>query len=170
LKPKLNKRLTAWADSSEERDAGFKKLKGDRDEWRAEAGRIGKAIAAAGHSPTLLSMLAEAEAKVQVADRRIEAYKAPDVKTSVSEIRGYVTKALLDLRSLLHTVVDKAKLKLSQHVDELVLTPRETETGRVYEVTGNWRLLPAKECVISMVARDGIEPPTPAFSGLRSTS
>ena len=31
---------------------------------------------------------------------------------------------------------------------------------------GNWRLLPEEECVISMVARDGIEPPTPAFSGL----
>jgi len=31
-----------------------------------------------------------------------------------------------------------------------------------------WKLLPEKQCVISMVARDGIEPPTPAFSGLAS--
>ena len=166
----LNKRLTTMADSSNEQNAGFNKLKADRDERRAEAQRIGKAIAAAGHSPTLLKMLAEVEAKVQDADRRIEVHKAPDIKTSVAEVREYVTKALLDLRSLLHTVVHKAKLKLAQHLVELVLTPRETETGRVYEVTGNWRLLPDKECVISLVARDGIEPPTPAFSGLRSTS
>jgi hypothetical protein len=116
-------------------------------------------------------LLAEVEAKIQDADRRMEAYKAPNQKISAEGVREYVTKALLDLRSLLHTVVDKAKLKLAQHVGELVLTPRETEAGgRVYEVTGTWRLMPEKECVISMVARDGIEPPTPAFSGLRSTS
>jgi hypothetical protein len=31
---------------------------------------------------------------------------------------------------------------------------------------GEWELLPEKKCVILVVARDGIEPPTPAFSGL----
>ena len=48
---------------------------------------------------------------------------------------------------------------------ELVLTPKETEDGKVYEVTGEWQLLPEKKCVILVVARDGVEPPPPAFSG-----
>jgi hypothetical protein len=51
-----------------------------------------------------------------------------------------------------------------------VLTPKQRDGEWVYEVTGDWELLPEKKCVILMVARDGIEPPTPAFSGLRSTS
>jgi hypothetical protein len=34
---------------------------------------------------------------------------------------------------------------------------------------GRFRLCAAK-CFGMMVARDGVEPPTPAFSGLRSTS
>ena len=57
-----------------------------------------------------------------------------------------------------------------QHVKELVLTPGKRDGEEVYEVSGEWELLPEKKCVILLVARDGIEPPTPAFSGLRSTS
>jgi hypothetical protein len=64
----------------------------------------------------------------------------------------------------------KAKVKLAQHIKELVLTPKERDGKWVYEVTGDWELLPEKKCVILLVARDGVEPPTPAFSGLRSTS
>ena len=78
-------------------------------------------------------------------------------------------KSVLDLKSLLRTVTQKTKVKLAQHVKELVLTPGKRDGEDVYEVSGEWELLPEKKCVILLVARDGIEPPTPAFSGLRST-
>ena len=51
-----------------------------------------------------------------------------------------------------------------------MLTPGKRDGEEVHEVSGEWELLPEKKCVILLVARDGIEPPTPAFSGLRSTS
>ena len=59
---------------------------------------------------------------------------------------------------------------IGQHVKELVLTPGKRDGEEVYEVSGEWELRREKKCVIFLVARDGIEPPTPAFSGLRSTS
>ena len=78
---------------------------------------------------------------------------------------GYAFKSVLDLKSLLRTVTQKTKVKLAQHVKELVLTPGKRDGEEVYEVSGEWELLPEKKCVILLVARDGIEPPTPAFSG-----
>ena len=69
-----------------------------------------------------------------------------------------------NLCSLLRENIHLAKAELITHVHELVLTPKQTNAGPVYEVTGDWKLLPEKECVIWLVARDGIEPPTPAFS------
>ena len=84
----------------------------------------------------------------------------------------YATKSMLHMRSLFRNTLEisRAKLELSQHLTTLVLTPKQGEQGPFYEVTGDWNLLPDERCVILMVARDGIEPPTPAFSGPRSTS
>jgi len=46
------------------------------------------------------------------------------------------------------------------------VTPTDTPSGPVYEVSdGGMNLLPGKD-VMPLVARDGIEPPTPAFSGM----
>ena len=76
----------------------------------------------------------------------------------------------MELRELLHQDPSRSKATLSQHIGQLVLTPTETPSGPVYEVSdGGMNLLPRKD-VMPLVARDGIEPPTPAFSGLRSTS
>ncbi len=61
-------------------------------------------------------------------------------------------------------------MKLAQHIKELVLTPKQRNGEWVYEVTGDWELLPEKKSVILMVARDGIEPPTRGFSVLFSYS
>ena len=140
------------------------RLRVERDQHRAEAQRFGRAIGSSGHSPTLLSMLAKSENNAEL-DMRIEAQRPPDIKTSTQEIRDYVLKSALDLKSLLKTVTQKTKVKLAQHVKELVLTRSKKDDEDVYEVSGDWEFLPEKKCVILLVARDGIEPPPPAFSG-----
>jgi hypothetical protein len=91
-------------------------------------------------------------------------------KACTEEIRDYVLKSSLDLKSLLKTVTQKTKVKLARHVKELVLTPAKRDGEGVYEVSGEWELLPEKKCVILVVARDGIEPPTRGFSVRCSTS
>ncbi len=45
------------------------------------------------------------------------------------------------------------------------MTPVQHDSGPVFEVSGAWKLTPDSN-VMPVVARDGIEPPTPAFSGL----
>ena len=57
---------------------------------------------------------------------------------------------------------------MAKHVRPLVLTPEDTPTGPLFAVTGGVHVPLSNECVMPVVARDGIEPPTPAFSGLRS--
>jgi len=47
-----------------------------------------------------------------------------------------------------------------------VLTPTVQDGRKLYRVSGNVNLLPDVESGMLLVARDGIEPPTPAFSGL----
>ena len=64
-----------------------------------------------------------------------------------------------------------AKEALAKHIGKLVLTPVQRDGRPVYKVSGNVSVQPDSEkCRMLVVARDGIEPPTPAFSGLRSTS
>ena len=86
-----------------------------------------------------------------------------------AEIRKFVYSHVMELRELLHQDPSRSKATLSQHIGQLVLTPTETPSGPVYEVSdGGMNLLPGKD-VMPLVARDGIEPPTPAFSGLYSS-
>jgi hypothetical protein len=67
----------------------------------------------------------------------------------------------------------RAKTALAKHIGRLVLTPVMREERPVYKVTGSITVPQdggLEKCRKQLVARDGIEPPTPAFSGLRSTS
>ena len=166
----LNKRLDQMAADSDRHASAVQKLRAERDEIQVEAERLVKAIATAGHSAMLLKGLADAEDKMAAIEARIEAHRPPDVKHAVAEVREYAYKAIFDMKSLFRAVTQKAKVKLAQHIKELVLTPKERDGEWVYEVTGDWELLPEKKCVILMVARDGIEPPTRGFSVRCSTS
>ncbi len=46
--------------------------------------------------------------------------------------------------SPLKSVTQKTKVKLAQHVKELALTPGKKDGEDVYEVSGEWELLPEK--------------------------
>ena len=63
----------------------------------------------------------------------------------------------------------RAKEAIIKHVGKLTLTPVVRDGRPVYSVTGNVTIPDSETCRMQLVARDGIEPPTPAFSGLRST-
>jgi hypothetical protein len=92
-----------------------------------------------------------------------------DITTTAGEIRDFVSRNLINLQGLLHEDAGRSKAAFARHIGQLVLKPKQTPTGPIYEVSGGLDLL-AGEDVMPVVARDGIEPPTPAFSGLRSTS
>jgi site-specific DNA recombinase len=159
----LNRRLSELAYQYDSYESMLQSLQRERNQLKAEAERIAKAIATTGHSPTLLKLLADSEEKIAGIEARIDAPPAKSMKHSIAEVRTYATKAIADLRSVLKIAGQKAKTMLARHVKQFVLTPQVIDGKLVYSVTGEWELLPESNCVIWMVARDGIEPPTPAF-------
>jgi chromosome segregation ATPase len=140
----------------------------ERRQLQTKAQHLTDAIANTGHSPALLSKLGEVEADIAKLDRQIDLHKPINIATTVGEMREFVSRNLINLRSLLHEDASRAKTALSRHIGQLVLKPKQTPSGPLYEVSGGLSLL--AQDVMPVVARDGIEPPTPAFSGLRSTS
>jgi hypothetical protein len=147
---------------------GLQDLREQRRSLQAQAERVAEAVAQTGNSPTLLSKLSALEVRIASLDDQMETLKPMDLKTTLKEIRDFVYRNVMDLRGLLHQDASSSKIALSRHIGQLILKPKQTPAGPIYEVSGDVNLLAAD--VMPVVARDGIEPPTPAFSGLRSTS
>jgi site-specific DNA recombinase len=140
-----------------------------RGELGSKAKRIASAIAEAGHSRSLLTELQSLEAEIEQVERQIATCKPFDVTALLSEARKFAADRLMNLSTFLRANAEVAKPAILKHIKQLVLTPRQSPTGPVYEVSGSLELTPPDLDVMPLVARDGIEPPTPAFSGLRST-
>lgn len=56
---------------------------------------------------------------------------------------------------MLHDDAEKSKPLLSRHIGQVILNPKETPEGPVYEVSGDMDLLPARSDVMQVVARAG---------------
>jgi len=142
----------------------------ERAELQVQARRLAEAIAEAGHSPSLLSYLASVEAKLVRVEQQIDECNPVNLNVTAEEVRTFVLKNVMQLRNLLHDETSRARAALMKHVKQLVLTPEERPEGPVYAVSGTVDVPATRGCVMPMVARDGIEPPTPAFSGLLTDS
>ena len=85
-------------------------------------------------------------------------------------LRESVAEAFCNLAGIVAEDPERAKAAIATHIQKLVLRPGEMDGMPVYEVTdGEWNPMPDKDVTL-VVARDGLEPPTPAFSGPRSTN
>jgi site-specific DNA recombinase len=157
----LQKRM----DEMRREATGLDELQRERQNLKAKADRLANAIAETGHSPSLLAKLGEVDGQIAAVDRRMDEQKPVDLTATVAEMREFVLRNILELRTLLRDDPVKSKAALARHIGPLKLIPKETEQGPVYEVDGALKLLNEND-VMPVVARDGIEPPTPAFSGL----
>ena len=140
-------------------------LRRARQELQAKAQHIADAIADAGHSATLLSTLATIEAQIAETDQQLKLCDSTHISSNPVEVREFVHRSILKLQTLLQSDPIKLKTVLARHLDRLTLKPLQTSHGAVYEVSGVMNLTPDGSDVMQMVARDGVEPPTPAFSG-----
>ena len=161
----LERRLSQIRKQTSSQDS----LRKHRVELHAKAKRITSAIADTGHSSSLLTELQSIEAEIEQVERQIATCKPFDVKALLSEARKFAADRLMNLATFLRANADLAKPAILKHIKQLVLTPRQSPTGPVYEVSGSLELTPPDHDVMPLVARDGIEPPTPAFSGLSSS-
>lgn len=164
FREELDKRLAEI-----QRQGGRSGLQREQRDLKEQATRLSQAIATAGQSPTLLAHLGSIESKLAEIERRLATYRPLDTKVSEDKMRAFVERSVLHLRSILRDDhVGQAKTALAKHIRQLVLTPKTLSSGAVFEVSGSMDPLGGDD-VMLVVARDGIEPPTPAFSGPRST-
>jgi len=112
------------------------------------------------------------EAESTRLEHAIKAHRPLNLRVTAEQIREHVETSLMELRTTLNGAeVVVARNALRRHVGRLVLTPTLKDGRQHFKVGGNVSLLPeAQESGMLLVARDGIEPPTPAFSGLLSPS
>ncbi len=141
-------------------------LREERRQLELKAKRIAEAIADSGRSPTLLTQLSAFESEIAKLDDRFATQQRPFPSIpGEKKIRDFVLKNVVQLRRALGEDSAAARMALMKHVQQLVLTPKQLPSGPVYEVSGTFDVIGDKD-VMPLVARDGIEPPTPAFSGL----
>ena len=141
-----------------------------RAELKGRAKNLADAISTAGPLPSLLSQLAEVEKEIdQINEQLTQSADPGRFRVSVSEIQDFAIRKTMQLKELLATDIKTARVALTKHLGKLSLLPKESPEGPLFEVSGDLDILGGDEGVMLVVARDGIEPPTPAFSGLRST-
>lgn len=146
-------------------------LKRRRDDLQSQVDRLTAAIATTDGMEPLVAKLKAVDAERREIESQIATYRPLDLKVNDQQIRQHVTKTLLSLQSLLvGDDVLVARAALQKHIPQLVLTPVEREGKPVYKVSGEMDISGDAKCVMEVVARDGLEPPTPAFSGPRSTN
>ena len=186
----LQKRLRDLQEQTLKAADSITTLQDSRRELKGQAQNLGEAIAKMGHSATLLQQLAGIESEIERIDERMALANQPlDLAFSIESIRDFVAEKALDFRAAFDSEPARARQILANHIEKLVLTPREAEDGPVYDVSGDIDLFGGdrtamglvikatpgrqpggKKSVMQVVARDGIEPPTPAFSGLPDNS
>jgi site-specific DNA recombinase len=138
---------------------------------KAQASRITQAIAVTGHSDALLEQLREIETKLR--EMRVQnSQRKDDAKPEVilKQVRQFVSNQLANLPELLRSNPARTKAFLAEHLKCISMAPTQADESPAWKVSGEWNLLPETVDAFAMVARDGFEPPTPAFSGLRSTN
>ena len=144
-------------------------LRKQREHLFQNAQHLAAAIAEAGHSPALLESLAAVERRIAELDAQRRRTKLGRSDPSSDALRRFMLDRIGNLSTLVQSDPERAKVEMAKHLPAIVLTPAQRETGPVFEVSGSWKLVPEEDAML-VVARDGIEPPTPAFSGLRSTN
>lgn len=128
-------------------------LQNQRRDLKTRANNLGEAIGQMGHSATLLQQLATVEAEIERIDERLAVANQPlDVAFSLESIRDFVAEKTLDFKAAFDAEPSKAKEILARHIERLVLTPRETADGMVYDVSGDIDLFGGDGKAMTLVA------------------
>ena len=152
-------------------------LKKDLQDRKRRQANLIDAIEVGGDLSMLTERLRALENEIHSIQQAIARYRPIKLNESMVNIRDHIASAMLLASAMLRlkeslatseTDSVRAKEALAKHIGKLVLTPMIRDGRPVYAVSGNVSPAGAERCRMQWVARDGIEPPTPAFSGLDS--
>ena len=143
-------------------------LKRDLEDRKRRQARLIEAVETVGDISVLTKRLRDLESDIKGIQESI-ACRHVKRDEAITGIREHVSNSLLQLGTLLLADTDqnaaRAKEALAKHVGKLVLTPSTRDGRPIYKVTGGVTIRNSDKSRMQVVARDGIEPPTPAFSG-----
>jgi site-specific DNA recombinase len=148
------------------KSSSLETLRRNRDNLKAQAARLTEAIEVGGDLPSLVQRLGTVEAELGRLEGAILTHRPSSLKVRTEKIREQVLNTITQLRTKLDGAeVGIARSALLKHMKRLVLMPVLKDGKKLFRVSGNVSLVPEAEGGMLLVARDGIEPPTPAFSG-----
>jgi len=132
-----------------------------KKELKEELARLTAAVAASGHSATLLAAIADRERELDEIEASLR-YRNQGFRTSSEELQQFALKRLSSLPDLLSCDVPRARTELAKHVTQITMHPTEQNGDRHYTCQGDWNLLGNQDCPgdVRMVAGGGFEPPT----------
>ena len=155
----LEKALEDSKENARRTSAEADGLKKERAKLAAQAKNITDAIKDNGHhqSPTLLSELMKIESRIEAIDQRLnQSNNIPELTLTTDELRAFVYKEAENLKALLQGDRFLAKQEIAKRIGRVVLTPKETDTGRICEVSGDIHLLARDSRVLPNEPPEGI--------------
>jgi site-specific DNA recombinase len=108
---------------------------------QAELSRLVTAVADGGHSTLLIEAIEQREQELRILEERLNACEPGLQQVEPADVADFVKNRLASLCDLLNSDVTQARAELLQHVSEIRLIPRQTETGSEYVAEGEWNLL-----------------------------
>lgn len=113
-------------------------LKAERSELEKQAGNLVDAMAQHGFSPFLSSQLAKVEGQLGQIDRLLTVKSTRKLPTFTDEeIQKFLQSECKNFCELLSGDPVRARQEIKKHINNLILTPKETQAGPVLEVSGD---------------------------------
>jgi site-specific DNA recombinase len=151
----LRKRMLEGEDRRNSRSG---RVREERVDLEKQATNLVQAIKATGGSDLLLSEFKKVEARLTAIKQERESNSGNSVDLSAvspQQIREFILQKALNMEGLLKGEPLIARQTLRQHVDHLILTPKEVLGERVLEVTGTVELFIDEQSVVHSVSRRG---------------
>lgn len=141
-----------------------------KDKLEAEIQNFMDAIAAHGHSKSMLEQISIRERELSAITERLLAATGDSIQARVEEVKTLVVEGISNLRELLNEKAPLAKTVLHRHLDEVRMSPANDGKSWHYRAEGNWDLLGTDSNLdsrrrsfdwrLEMVAGVGFEPTT----------
>jgi hypothetical protein len=117
-------------------------LEAEQSEAEKQVRHLVNAIAQHGYSSFLSAQLAGVESRLAEIERLLAAKPAPKQPTFTDEQIGeFLRKECQDFCDLLKGDPEMARQEIQKRIKKLVLMPKETPEGAVFEVSGDIELL-----------------------------
>ena len=125
-------------------------LEKERSELTSQGRRLDEAIATLGLSAFVAEQLRSVESRLAEIDRLLTSKPAAKLPTFTDEqIREFLQKECKDFCELLKGDLEVAKREIQKRIKRLVLTPRQTPNGTVFEITGDVELFQHEDAMLN---------------------